>query len=471
MLKSASLTDSDLIKSLKYLIVPSEERCQMETKSFDELKRQWWAPDTKELFTLVTIQEDSEENDKTITVLKHTTKENITLRRTDLLPANPIASHKCDDIASMPHINDATILHNLCERYLSNLIYTHSGLFCIVINPYRFLPIYTLKVTSLYRGRNRSEVPPHLYSIADTAYTCMLRDRENQSMIITGESGAGKTENAKKAIQYFARIATRLVNFPVNLEDQISSAQPLLEAFGNAKTSRNNNSSRFGKFIRIHFTSNGSIAGADIESYLLEKSRVTFQQPNERNFHIFYQLLASSSPYLRLTANPKDYLYTSQGSVRIEGVDDRLEMIRTDKAFDILGFKISDKEDLLKCICSLLYFGNMKWKERCREEQAEVDEGVEAELVAELLGLNNGDLVKCLMKPKIRVGADFVSKGQNREQVVNAISAICKSVYSRCFNWLVKSINDALDGRKTKRQWFIGVLDIAGFEIFQVRTI
>ncbi len=270
----------------------------------------------------------------------------------------------------------------------------------------------------------------------------------------------------KKAIQYFARIAA---TSSAALEDQISSAQPLLEAFGNAKTARNNNSSRFGKFIRVHFTSNGSIAGADIESYLLEKSRVTFQQPNERNFHIFYQLLSTAAcDQFRLTPSPEDYVYTCQGAVRIEGVDDSAEMARTNSAFDVLGFKASDRMDLFKCTCAVLHFGNMRWKERAREEQAEADGSGEVEAVAELLGVSGAELLRCLMKPRIRVGADFVSKCQNREQVVNATSAICKSVYSRCFNWLVESVNETLDGRKTRRQQFIGVLDIAGFEIFQV---
>ena len=201
MLETATLTDSELIASLKYLLVASEERCQMETKSLEEAKLQWWAPDAKHLFTAVTIQEADDEKDSatdTVQVLKVDSNELVRLRRADLLPSNPASSHKCDDMASMPHINDATIIHNLRQRYLSHLIYTNSGLFCLVVNPYRQLPIYTLRVAALYRGRNRVEVPPHLYLIADVAYACMLRDRENQSIIITGESGAGKTENAKK---------------------------------------------------------------------------------------------------------------------------------------------------------------------------------------------------------------------------------------------------------------------------------
>ena len=204
-----------------------------------------------------------------------------------------------------------------------------------------------MKMINLYRGKKKNEVPPHLYSIADTAYQNMLRDRENQSMLITGESGAGKTENTKKVIQYLAFVAASGApkkddGKQVSLEDQIVSANPVLESFGNAKTTRNNNSSRFGKFIRIHFGPTGKIAGADIESYLLEKSRVIFQQPAERNYHIFYQLCSMQFPEyhkeLLLEPNPSLYFYIAQGMLTIDNLDDGAEMKATDEAFDTLGF-------------------------------------------------------------------------------------------------------------------------------------
>ena len=204
-----------------------------------------------------------------------------------------------------------------------------------------------MKMINLYRGKKKTEVPPHLYSIADTAYQNMLRDRENQSMLITGESGAGKTENTKKVIQYLAFVAASATvqkedANKVSLEDQIVSANPVLESFGNAKTTRNNNSSRFGKFIRIHFGPTGKIAGADIESYLLEKSRIIFQQPAERNYHIFYQLCSNAFPeyhkILLLEPNPALYFFIAQGMLTIDNLDDASEFRDTDKAFDTLGF-------------------------------------------------------------------------------------------------------------------------------------
>lgn len=199
---------------------------------------------------------------------------------------------------------------------------------------------------NFYRGKKKNEAPPHLYYIADNAYANMLKKRENQSLLITGESGAGKTENTKKVIQYFAFVAcgSHKKNEAklTNLEDQIISANPVLEAYGNAKTSRNNNSSRFGKFIRIHFGPTGKIAGADIESYLLEKSRVTFQQLTERNYHIFYQLLSGAFPEyhreLLVENDSSKYFYIAQGMLTIDNLDDADEMRITDEAFDVLNF-------------------------------------------------------------------------------------------------------------------------------------
>merc|ERR1711972_547157 len=168
-------------------------------------------------------------------------------------------------------------------------IYTYSGLFCVVVNPYKRYPMYTPTVVKMYLGKRKNEVPPHLWAISETAYRNMVTNGKNQSMLITGESGAGKTENTKKVISYLAMVATS--GKKVSLEDQIVATNPIMESYGNAKTSRNDNSSRFGKFIRIHFTASGKLAGCDIVSYLLEKSRITEQQEVERSYHIFYQLL------------------------------------------------------------------------------------------------------------------------------------------------------------------------------------
>ena len=226
-------------------------------------------------------------------------------------------------MVNLTYLNDASVFHNLDVRYKAKLIYTYSGLFCIVVNPYKRYPIYTPRVVGLYLGKRKNEVPPHLWAITETAYRNMLTNLKDQSMLITGESGAGKTENTKKVIAYLAMVATsgkQAKGKKVSLEDQIVATNPILESYGNAKTSRNDNSSRFGKFIRIHFTSAGKLAGCDIESYLLEKSRITQQQDVERSYHIFYQLL---EPYVgemkakcQLSNDIYDYNYVSQGKVK-----------------------------------------------------------------------------------------------------------------------------------------------------------
>ncbi|XP_067833990.1 myosin-7-like, partial [Heptranchias perlo] len=291
-----------------------------------------------------------------------------------------------------------------------------------------------------------------------------------------GESGAGKTVNTKRVIQYFASIASgasmkkdAIASGKGTLEDQIIQANPALEAFGNAKTLRNDNSSRFGKFIRIHFGATGKLASADIETYLLEKSRVIFQLKSERNYHIFYQILSNKKPelldMLLVTNNPYDYSFISQGETTVASIDDADELMATDSAFDILGFTPEEKAGIYKLTGAIMHYGNMKFKTRQREEQAEPDGTEEADKSAYLMGLNSADLLKGLCHPRVKVGNEYVTKGQNVQQVSYSTGALAKSVYEKMFNWMVVRINQTLE-TKLPRQYFIGVLDIAGFEIF-----
>merc|ERR1711988_1920398 len=238
---------------------------------------------------------DSESGGKTTVMCGHEKK---TFKSEQVGQVNPPKFEKCEDMANLTFLNDASVYWNLKTRYQAKLIYTYSGLFCVVVNPYKRYPIYTETVVKIYLGKRRNEVPPHLWAITETAYRNMLTNGKNQSMLITGESGAGKTENTKKVIAYLALVATSggsKKDKKVSLEDQIVATNPIMESWGNAKTSRNDNSSRFGKFIRIHFTQAGKLCGCDIESNLLEKSRITQQQEVERSYHIFYQLL---QPYV-----------------------------------------------------------------------------------------------------------------------------------------------------------------------------
>ncbi|KAG5346146.1 MYSA protein, partial [Acromyrmex charruanus] len=399
-------------------------------------------------------------------------------KKDQLQQVNPPKYEKCEDMSNLTYLNDASVLHNLKQRYYAKLIYTYSGLFCVAINPYKRFPVYTSRCAKLYRGKRRSEVPPHIFAISDGAYVNMLTNNENQSMLITGESGAGKTENTKKVIAYFATVgastkkdkeAEAASQKKGSLEDQVVQTNPVLEAFGNAKTVRNDNSSRFGKFIRIHFGPSGKLAGADIETYLLEKARVISQQTLERSYHIFYQMMSGSVKGLKamclLSNNITDYYFVSQGKTTIPGLDDGEELLVTDQAFDVLGFTQEEKDDIYKITAAVMHMGGMKFKQRGREEQAEADGTEEGDRVAKLLGCDCADLYKNLLKPRIKVGNEFVTQGRNKDQVAYSVGAMSKAMFDRLFKWLVKKCNETLD-TKQKRQHFIGVLDIAGFEIF-----
>uniref|UniRef100_A0A3P8X4Q4 Myosin-7 n=1 Tax=Cynoglossus semilaevis TaxID=244447 RepID=A0A3P8X4Q4_CYNSE len=453
-----------------YLRKSDRERMEASTRPFD-IKKECFVPDPVEEFVKASII--SRDGDK-VTVETQNGK-TVTVKDVQILQQNPPKFDKIEDMAMLTFLHEPAVLFNLKERYAAWMIYTYSGLFCVTVNPYKFLPVYNQEVVVAYRGKKRSEAPPHIFSISDNAYQYMLSDRENQSILITGESGAGKTVNTKRVIQYFASIAAGGIKKDPNgtLEDQIIQANPALEAFGNAKTIRNDNSSRFGKFIRIHFDTRGKLASADIETYLLEKSRVTFQLKAERDYHIFYQILSNKKPeileMLLITNNPYDYAFISQGETQVASIDDADELMATDSAFDVLGFTQEEKNSVYKLTGAIMHHGNMKFKQRPREEQAEADGTEDADKIAYLMGLNSADLIKGLCHPRVKVGNEWVTKGQNVAQVNYAVGALSKAVYEKMFLWMVMRINQSLETRQP-RQYFIGVLDIAGFEIFEFNT-
>ncbi|CAB1338195.1 unnamed protein product, partial [Coregonus sp. 'balchen'] len=491
-----------------YLRKSDRERIEVQNRPFDA-KTAVFVSEPKELFVKGTLQ--SKEGSKA--TVKTEAGATVTVKDDEVFPMNPPKFDKIEDMAMMTHLNEASVLYNLKERYAAWMIYTYSGLFCVTVNPYKWLPVYNQEVIVAYRGKKRQETPPHIFSISDNAYQFMLTDRVCQSILITGESGAGKTVNTKRVIQYFATIAvsgngdkkkegpgkihasrTQHLYFPLKkqcsdyytknmplgtLEDQIISANPLLEAFGNAKTVRNDNSSRFGKFIRIHFGTTGKLASADIETYLLEKSRVTFQLSAERSYHIFYQIMSNKKPELigtlLITTNPYDFPFISQGEIVVASIDDSDELLSTDSAIDILGFTAEEKIGIYKLTGAVMHYGNMKFKQKQREEQAEPDGAEVADNAAYLMGLNSADLLKALCYPRVKVGNEYVTKGQTVQQVFailccfrglkfnllllthvyNSIGALAKSVFEKMFLWMVIHINEMLE-TKQPRQFFIG---------------
>ncbi|XP_063465478.1 myosin-6 isoform X2 [Symphalangus syndactylus] len=434
---------ADFGAAAQYLRKSEKERLEAQTRPFD-IRTECFVPDDKEEFVKAKIL--SREGGKVIAETEN--GKTVTVKEDQVLQQNPPKFDKIEDMAMLTFLHEPAVLFNLKERYAAWMIYTYSGLFCVTVNPYKWLPVYNAEVVAAYRGKKRSEAPPHIFSISDNAYQYMLTDRENQSILITGESGAGKTVNTKRVIQYFASIAAigdrgKKDNANANkgtLEDQIIQANPALEAFGNAKTVRNDNSSRFGKFIRIHFGATGKLASADIETYML-----------------------------LVTNNPYDYAFVSQGEVSVASIDDSEELMATDSAFDVLGFTSEEKAGVYKLTGAIMHYGNMKFKQKQREEQAEPDGTEDADKSAYLMGLNSADLLKGLCHPRVKVGNEYVTKGQSVQQVYYSIGALAKAVYEKMFNWMVTRINATLE-TKQPRQYFIGVLDIAGFEIFDFNS-
>ncbi|KAJ5461688.1 Myosin type-2 heavy chain 2 [Penicillium daleae] len=394
---------------------------------------------------------------------------------------NPAKFDKADDMAELTHLNEASVVHNLHTRYQSDLIYTYSGLFLVTINPYCPLPIYTNEYVKMYKGRGREETRPHIFAMADEAFRNLVEEGQNQSILVTGESGAGKTENTKKVIQYLAAVATSDTPYGrsgtkqlSNLSQQILRANPILEAFGNAQTVRNHNSSRFGKFIRIEFSRSGQICGAWIDWYLLEKSRVVKPNPNERNYHIFYQLLQGADHTTREQLLLQDFqiehfAYTKDGNDSIVGVSDRDEWNSLIEAFHVMNFSEADQLCILRTIAAVLHLGNVTVaKESVRADQAALgpDGYASVEKACQLLGIPAEPFVKGLLHPRVKAGREWVEKVQTPDQVRLALDALSKGIYERGFGDLVTRINSQLGRSMAEDNYFIGVLDIAGFEIF-----
>merc|ERR1712214_200192 len=341
---------------------------------------------------------------------------------------------------------------------------------------------YTHRVCKIYLGKRRNEVPPHLWAIAEGAYRDMLTNKKDNAMLITGESGAGKTENTKKVITYLAMVATgaggKKSEKKVSLEDQIVATNPILESYGNAKTARNDNSSRFGKFIRIHFTASGKLAGCDIVSYLLEKSRITEQQEVERSYHIFYQLVQEYGNGIGegmkkkccLSDDIYDYIYVSQGKTKVDSIDDNEELEYTEDAFNVLGFSEIEKNSCYILTAGVMTFGGIEFKTKGRDDQAECEQvgpDTYPGKAAALCGIDAFHMIKAFCKPRIKVGTEWVTKGQTCDQATGAVGGIARAIYDRVFKWLIIKCNDTLIDPTLKKANFCAVLDIAGFEIFE----
>uniref|UniRef100_A0A348G641 Myosin VIIa n=1 Tax=Odontomachus monticola TaxID=613454 RepID=A0A348G641_ODOMO len=373
-----------------------------------------------------------------------------------------------EDMISLGDLHEAGILRNLLIRYNENLIYTYTGSILVAVNPYQILPIYTAEQIKLYKDRKIGELPPHIFAIGDNSYAHMNRYGQDQCIVISGESGAGKTESTKLILQYLAAISGK----HSWIEQQILEANPILEAFGNAKTVRNDNSSRFGKYIDIHFNEQGVIEGAKIEQYLLEKSRIVSQSSDERNYHIFYCMLAGLSKEEKQKLELDDastYKYLiGGGSITCEGRDDAAEFADIRSAMKVLLFSDIEIWEVLKLLAALLHMGNIKYRATVVDnlDATEIPEHTNVQRVAHLLGVPVQSLIDALTRRTIFAHGETVVSTLSRDQSVDIRDAFVKGIYGRLFIHIVKKINEAIYRPKNTSRSAIGVLDIFGFENF-----
>ncbi|KAF6060561.1 Myosin head (motor domain) family protein [Candida albicans] len=397
------------------------------------ISKNWvWVPNQQDLFTKG--QESS--HDSTIIV-----------DQDKLENCNPVKFNKCEDMAELTHLNEPSVVYNLYLRYLDDLIYTYSGLFLVAINPYKSLPIYNQSILMKYHqynnvttnkndyksknasnsnNNNKGQSPPHIFAVAESTFRNLLSNKKDQSILVTGES----------------------------------------ESFGNAKTIKNNNSSRFGKFIQIYFSNTGEISGANINYYLLEKSRVISQSNQERNYHIFYQFLKGyeNLPSLGLNKDMSTYNYLSGGKLTINNVDDFKEFNLLVEAFKIMGFTTNKMNFIYQVLAIILHLGNItftSWK----SEQANFTNDSPIDRICELLAVDKDLFVQNLLRPKVKAGREFITKSKKPNEVKFAIDAFAKYLYEKFHNGDDNTANNNNDNN-----FFIGVLDIAGFEIFDINS-
>merc|ERR1712198_748970 len=397
-----------------------------------------------------------------------------TFKKDQVGQVNPPKFDCQDDMSGLTYLNDACVLWNSVVRYKNELIYTYSGLFCIAINPYKRFPIYTQRAMDIYIGKRRNECPPHIFGVAEGSYQGMMNLQKNQSILITGESGAGKTENTKKVISYFASIGAtgKKKEGEIGLEDKIVNTNPVLEAWGNAKTVRNGNSSRFGKFIRIWFNAAGKLSGADMVIYLLEKSRLTFQAELERCYHSFYNIMSDQIPDIKekcfLSNDIYDYWWVSQGKTTVPSIDDKEDMMFAHDAYRILGFTEDETYNIYRLTAVVMHMGNMTkdFVPVGKEEQAEIKDDTNAAKVASLCGIDTEWMINYFCKPKLKVGTEWVSKGQTCSGASNSVGGIGRKIYELVFRFITDKCNLTLLDPTMKKVQYIGCLDIAGFEIF-----
>ncbi|KAK7160723.1 hypothetical protein R3I93_008403 [Phoxinus phoxinus] len=435
-----------------------------------------WIPDVEEVWRSAELTKDYRQGDGVLQLQLEDGKE-LEYKldpKTNNLPhlRNPDILVGENDLTALSYLHEPAVLHNLKVRFTdSKLIYTYCGIVLVAINPYETLPIYGSDIINAYSGQNMGDMDPHIFAVAEEAYKQMARDERNQSIIVSGESGAGKTVSAKYAMRYFATVSGSASE--ANVEEKVLASNPIMESIGNAKTTRNDNSSRFGKYIEIGFDKRYHIIGANMRTYLLEKSRVVFQADEERNYHIFYQLCASAHlpEFKALKLGKADnFHYTKQGrNPVIDGIDDAKEMSTTRHAFTLLGVNESYQIGLFRILASILHLGNVEVKDRDSDSSIIPPNNGHLSVFCELMGVTYQDMSHWLCHKKLKTATETYIKPVPKLQAINARDALAKHIYAKLFNWIVDHVNKSLHS-SVKQHSFIGVLDIYGFETFEINS-
>ncbi|KAL2661502.1 hypothetical protein AAZX31_03G228400 [Glycine max] len=379
-----------------------------------------------------------------------------------------------DDMTKLSYLHEPGVLQNLKTRYELNEIYTYTGNILIAINPFQRLPhIYDLHMMQQYKGAPFGELSPHVFAVADVAYRAMINhDGKSNSILVSGESGAGKTETTKMLMRYLAFLGGRAVTEGRTVEQQVLESNPVLEAFGNAKTVRNNNSSRFGKFVEIQFDKSGRISGAAIRTYLLERSRVCQINDPERNYHCFYLLCAAPQEEIEKykLGNPKTFHYLNQSKCyELDDINDSREYLATRRAMDIVGISQNEQEAIFRVVAAILHIGNIDFA-KGREVDSSVPKDDKAKFhlktTSELLMCDVRALEDALCKRVMITPEEVIKRSLDPQSAAISRDGLAKTIYCRLFDWLVNKINSSI-GQDSNSKSLIGVLDIYGFESFK----
>nr|TKR99635.1 hypothetical protein D5086_0000190650 [Populus alba] len=380
-----------------------------------------------------------------------------------------------DDMTKLTYLNEPGVLYNLQRRYALNDIYTYTGSILIAVNPFTKLPhLYNVHMMEQYKGAPFGELSPHVFAVADASYRAMMSEGRSQSILVSGESGAGKTETTKLIMQYLTFVGGRAAGDNRTVEQQVLESNPLLEAFGNARTVRNDNSSRFGKFVEIQFDATGRISGAAIRTYLLERSRVVQITDPERNYHCFYQLCASERDAEKYKLdNPHHFHYLNQSKTyELDGVSNAEEYIKTRRAMDIVGISNEDQEAIFRILAAILHLGNIEFSPGKEHDSSTVKDeksSFHMQMAADLFMCDANLLFATLCTRTIQTREGNIIKALDCNAAVASRDALAKTVYARLFDWLVEKINRSV-GQDPTSLIQVGVLDIYGFECFKYNS-